>query len=304
MRWPAGFNAAVDPALLGFQPELVTWLEAQPGQWRLTSFAPKTEKPFNANSGWLFDLPDVRGYDSIILKEYTAYMETIEPQEELLFNRMQPMKSVEALNSPLLDLLGVRYIITHETLDLPKLALAWEGEGVRVYENLAVAPRAFTLPERAALWFPAPLAALTQYDPRTRGDPRSTRRAGQRHHQRRAADAGAAAGGGDQQLSRQRGRSQRHAGPGRLAGADRHLLSGLEGVCAPCRCAAATRSRKRLLSKRTGHSGRLGYRPVRGRSVFATARPASSSVAWPASWAASSSPLAPLSGPGAAFIVR
>ena len=109
----------------------------------------------------------MRGYDSIILKDYTEYMAVIEPQGELLFNRIQPLKDVAALDSPLVDLLGVRYIITEETLELPKLALAWEGEGVRVYENLAVAPRAFTLPQRATFWSPAPLAALTEYDPRS-----------------------------------------------------------------------------------------------------------------------------------------
>ncbi len=167
--WAAnrGFHAANDPALLAYKPELVQWLQAQPGLWRLTSFAPHGDKPFNANSGWLFDLPDVRGYDSIIPKQYTDYMAAIEPQGELPFNRVQPIVNWESLNSPLLGVLGVKYVITAETIDLPNYQLAWEGEGLRVYENLGVAPRAYTLPRTQMAVVPDPLAALTtQYDPR------------------------------------------------------------------------------------------------------------------------------------------
>ncbi|MCL4262565.1 MAG: flippase [Anaerolineae bacterium] len=167
--WAAnrGFHAANDPALLVHKPELVEWLEAQPGLWRLTSFAPHGDKPFNANSGWLFDLPDVRGYDSIIPKQYTNYMSAIEPQNELPFNRVQPIVNWQSLNSPLLDVLGVKYVITAETIELPKYHLAWQGEGLNVYENLGVAPRAYTLPQKQTAVVPDPLAALTtQYDPR------------------------------------------------------------------------------------------------------------------------------------------
>ncbi|MBE7532487.1 MAG: oligosaccharide flippase family protein [Chloroflexi bacterium] len=167
--WAAnrGFHAANNPALLAHKPELVQWLQAQPGLWRLTSFAPHGDKPFNANSGWLFDLADVRGYDSIIPKQYTDYMGAIEPQNELPFNRVQPIVNWESLNSPLLDVLGVKYVITAETIELPQYQLVWQGEGLRVYENLGVAPRAYTLPLAQTAVTPDPLAALTtQYDPR------------------------------------------------------------------------------------------------------------------------------------------
>ncbi len=167
--WAAnqGFHAANDPALLAHKPELVQWLQEQPGLWRLTSFAPHGDKPFNANSGWLFDLADVRGYDSIIPRQYTNYMGAIEPQNELPFNRVQPIVNWESLNSPLLDVLGVKYVITAETIDLPKYQLAWQGEGLRIYENLGVTPHAYTLPLTQTAVVPDPLAALTsEYDPR------------------------------------------------------------------------------------------------------------------------------------------
>ena len=160
------FNPAADPTFLEIQPELIQFLQDQPGLWRLTTFNPHGDAPLHANTPWLFDLQDVRGYDSIIPKQYVDYMAAIEPQGELLYNRIQPIKNWESLNSPLLDLLNVKYIITAEQIDLPKLAQVWTGEGVRVYENLAAAPRAFTLPISASLVAADPLEAMTQHDPR------------------------------------------------------------------------------------------------------------------------------------------
>ena len=161
------FNAAVDQDLLLFKPQMVSWLENQPGQWRLTSFTPHGDKPFNANSGWLYDFEDIRGYDSIISKQFTDYMTAVEPQNELLNNRIQPIANWESLNSPLLDVLGVRYIISSEAIDLPKLEQVWQGEGVRIYENLAAAPRAYTLPQTAMAVVDDALAAMNDLDPRS-----------------------------------------------------------------------------------------------------------------------------------------
>jgi O-antigen/teichoic acid export membrane protein len=161
-----GFHAANDPALLAYKPEMVSWLEEQEGLWRLTSYTPQGDKPFNANSAWLFNFQDVRGYDSMIPKQYTDYMGVVEPQHELPFNRVQPVKSTEALDSPLLDVLNVRFVITSSTIESPKYRLAWEGEGVRIYENLGAAPRAYTLPLGSTAVSDDSLTALTKYDPR------------------------------------------------------------------------------------------------------------------------------------------
>lgn len=161
-----GFHTAADPALLEYEPELVQWLQQQPGTWRLTSFTPHGDKPLNANGGWLYGLQDVRGYDSIIPRQYVDYMRTIEPQNELLFNRIQPIVNWESLNSPLLDLLGAKYVISSATIDLPKFELVWQGEGLNVYENAAVVSRAYTIPQTATAIVDDPLDAMTERDPR------------------------------------------------------------------------------------------------------------------------------------------
>ena len=166
--WAAslGFNSAIDPALLDYTPEAVHWLQEQPGEWRITTFDTTGAGTLNANTPWPQGLADVRGYDSIIPRQFTEYMAAIEPQNGLPFNRIQPIGSLAALESPLLDALAVKYVISTEPIPLPKFRAVWEGEGVTIYENLAAAPRAFTLPQSAEVHAPDALAALAQYDPR------------------------------------------------------------------------------------------------------------------------------------------
>ncbi len=161
-----GFNAAADPALLEYEPSLMQWLDQQPGLWRLTTFTPHGDKPLNANTPWLYDYQDIRGYDSIILKQYTDYMAVIEPQNELQFNRVQPIVNWESLNSPLLDLLGVKYIVTSEEIELPKLEEVWHEGSLRVYENLAIVPRAYTISFNSTIYTDDALAEMNQIDPR------------------------------------------------------------------------------------------------------------------------------------------
>ena len=162
----AGFHTAAPADLLAFTPPAVTWLQEQPGDWRLTTYDPAGSAPLNANTPWLYDLMDVRGYDSIIPRQYTDYMAAIEPQNGLAFNRIQPIGSATALESPLLDALAVRYVVSSGPIDSPKYRLAWEADGVLIYENLGAAPRAYVLPQTATVAAEEPLAALAEFDPR------------------------------------------------------------------------------------------------------------------------------------------
>ena len=153
-----GFNPAVDPALLSFTPPAVEWLQGryeQDGPFRITTLDAPGEALLNANIPWMFGLEDVRGYDSIIPRQYTDYMALISPQFQLEFNRVAPLTTdhLEALDSPLLDLLNVRYVVTRTPVENPSWVLAYEDEAVRIYENQRVMPRAYTLPARASLTY-------------------------------------------------------------------------------------------------------------------------------------------------------
>lgn len=162
-----GFNPRTDPSLLQFKPPVVEFLQRDESLWRFTTFIAPGEKPFNANSGMIFGFQDIRGYDSIIPKQYVEYMGWIEPQDELLYNRIAPLSEPNSLDSPLLHLLNVKYVITTQEIDRPGYRLAYGGE-VRVYENENAMPRAFALPATAAVVVPRGQVgdALKQYDPR------------------------------------------------------------------------------------------------------------------------------------------
>ncbi|MGC9394475.1 MAG: oligosaccharide flippase family protein [Anaerolineae bacterium] len=165
----AGFNPAVDPALLEYTPPVVTFLRQDTSLWRFSTFDPHGNKTFNANTGMFYDLQDVRGYDSLFPAQYARYMSWIEPQNELLYNCIAPFTQFSSLDSPLTDLLNVKYIITEEEIPLPKYKLVYQDESVFVYENLGVVPRAFTLPVQATLVAPDVESIgeiIKQYDPR------------------------------------------------------------------------------------------------------------------------------------------
>ena len=163
----AGFHSAVDPALLEYVPPVVGFLQQDTSLWRYVAFTPPgTTKTMNANVGMFYDLQSVDGYDSIFPQQYVAYMALIEPQDQILYNRIAPLRQWSSLDSPLLDLLNVKYVITEVEIPNPaKYRLVYQDEAVRVYENRAVLPRAFTLPATAAVVVDDVANGLRTYDP-------------------------------------------------------------------------------------------------------------------------------------------
>ncbi len=165
----AGFNPAVDSNLLTYTPPVVEFLRQDTGLWRFSTFDPQGRRPFTANVGMLYDFQDVRGYDSLFTAQYARYMGWIEPQGELPYNRIAPFTQFSSLDSSLTDMLNVKYILTTEEIPLPKYQLVYQDAALRVYENLGVAPRAFTLPISAtvrAANVEAVGETMLKYDPR------------------------------------------------------------------------------------------------------------------------------------------
>jgi hypothetical protein len=169
LRFGWGFHPAADPAWLEFTPPAIEFLKeraAGGGPWRLTTLQVEGgHQTLNANIPWLHSLQDVRGYDSIIPRQYVEFMTSLEGQGELLFNRIAPLYGVESLSSPLLDLLNVRYVVTEGRISNPDYELVYEGE-VRVYEDIDTLPRAFALPHGEAVSEADLPARLRTLDPR------------------------------------------------------------------------------------------------------------------------------------------
>ncbi|MGE5138757.1 MAG: oligosaccharide flippase family protein [Rudaea sp.] len=177
----SGFNPATDPRLADFVPPAVQFLQADHSLFRVTTYDvpghtaadPATgeskdippERLFNPNAGMYFGLSDIRGYDSIIPKQYADYMGALAPQDELLYNRIAPFYNYQPLSSPLLNLLNVKYVLSTRAVPNPGYRLVYDRE-IKIYENLNVLPRAFlvgqsrVIPDRQEM-----LKALPSLDP-------------------------------------------------------------------------------------------------------------------------------------------
>lgn len=160
-----GFNPASDPALLDYTPPAIAWLREQPGDWRYISIDEpnlgERGKILNANMTWRYGLDDVRGYESIIPRQYVEFMKLLAPQAQLDFNRVAPLypdyhyeamgraeRLADILRSPLLALLNVRYAVSSTQFALPDSlttlwSLAYEDQAVRIWELRETLPRVY-----------------------------------------------------------------------------------------------------------------------------------------------------------------
>ncbi len=173
-----GFHPVINPALLDYVPPVVDFLKqhAKPNgpeqavdrpPWRYATFAPPgSGEPMKANTGMLYDLQCVAGYDSLFSDQYRDYMALIEEQDLVAFNLIAPFRTWSSLDSPLTDLLNVKYVITEVEIPNPKYEQVYRDEAVRVYENLGAMPRAFTLPTSATVVTEDFGSAVQAYDPR------------------------------------------------------------------------------------------------------------------------------------------
>ncbi len=137
-----GFYPRADAKLATFVPPALEFLQQDKSLYRIATYDEPGQKVLNANSAMPFRLQDIRGYDSIIAKQYVEYMRALAPQDELLYNRIAAFYDYKPLSSPLLNLLGVKYIVTTRPVPNPGYALAYDAE-VKIYENKNVLPRAF-----------------------------------------------------------------------------------------------------------------------------------------------------------------
>jgi len=137
-----GFYPRADAKLADFTPPAIQFLQQDKSLYRIATYDLPGQKVLNANSAMPFHLQDIRGYDSIIAKQYVEYMNLLAPQDELLYNRIAAFYDYKPLSSSLLNLLGVKYIVTTRAVPNPGYTLVYDRE-VKIYENKNVLPRAF-----------------------------------------------------------------------------------------------------------------------------------------------------------------
>jgi O-antigen/teichoic acid export membrane protein len=162
-----GFNPAIDPRLLEHTPPLLGFLLRDDSPWRYATFTPPgTTDTMRANVGMFYGLQCVAGYDSLFTDQYRDYMALIEEQDQVQYNRIASFRAWSSLDSPLTDLLNVKYVVTEVDIPSPKYRLVYRDEAGRVYENLGALPRAFTLPITTTVESDDVESAVRVYDPR------------------------------------------------------------------------------------------------------------------------------------------
>lgn len=134
-----GFNTASPTRLVEFVPPSIAAIRADPGLYRITSF--NLDDTLRPNSNMLFGLPDIRGYDTVILRAYVDYWSLMEPPSGLLYSMINKVTEATTLQSPLLDLLGVKYVLTTQNIALAGWTEVYRGE-INVYRNERALPRA------------------------------------------------------------------------------------------------------------------------------------------------------------------
>lgn len=92
------------------------------------------------NLGMLYGLRDVQGYEAIVSRRVEELADTIEPGLLVAHHLWRELRDPQALQHPVLDLLGVRYVLSSGLLPLPLVA-PFPGERVAVYERPSALPR-------------------------------------------------------------------------------------------------------------------------------------------------------------------
>ncbi len=89
----------------------------------------------------LFGLNDVAGYNALTIRHYRRYFSAMAPPS-VKERRINPLKAVASVKSPLLDRLAARWVISGAQTVPPDLPMVYDGE-MRIFENENAYPRAF-----------------------------------------------------------------------------------------------------------------------------------------------------------------
>jgi len=150
MRYGLKFNPFVSTSLVYPNTTITTFLsnESKNYPWRFmgADYVANEKRIFPPNTAINYKLYGIDDYNPLLLKNYQDYIAVSEwgfkNIPDFSFNRMIIPNNY---NTRLIDLLGVKYVVTINPVNTAKLKYLFsEGES-RVYENKNVFPRAFVV---------------------------------------------------------------------------------------------------------------------------------------------------------------
>ncbi|MCX6044132.1 MAG: YfhO family protein [Chloroflexi bacterium] len=134
------FTSSVKPAEIFPKPAAIDFLQQDQGNFRVGG----TGLILNPNSGMFFELADVRGYEPLAPRRYIELLSQLSG-----FYHFGTHFLLTQADSPLLDLLNVKYMLTDQALTgkwqlvYPNSSKSPTRAGVKVFQNQTVLPRAF-----------------------------------------------------------------------------------------------------------------------------------------------------------------
>ncbi len=142
VRFANKFDPFVSRDYLFPSTAAIEFLQKQPGIFRIASLDSRLLPP---NFATQYRLQSISGYDPLFLNSYAQYVSAMERNKPNIdppygFNRIIEPRNYE---SPLFDLLSVKYVLSLDEIDSPKLKKVFEEGMTKIYENKSVVPRVY-----------------------------------------------------------------------------------------------------------------------------------------------------------------
>lgn len=144
LRYAQKFTPFTLPSYLYPQTKTINFLQTNLQSYRFMTTDRQLLPP---NSSIVYKLQSVDGYDPLYLRRYAEFIAALERSSPNIdppfgFNRIITPKNYK---SPLINLLGVKYVLSITDLQNKYLKKVFVEGQTQVYENIAVLPRTFSV---------------------------------------------------------------------------------------------------------------------------------------------------------------
>jgi hypothetical protein len=143
VRFASKFVPFTNPDFLYPETQTTTYLKENAGLHR---YMTQDRRVLPPNVNLAYDLYTIEGYDPLYLFDYSRLIYATEHKNQEYRDNAKPFNRIvtaDNVESPVLDLLGVKYIVTVNWLSQDEFKLVLVEGDTRLYENTQVFPRAF-----------------------------------------------------------------------------------------------------------------------------------------------------------------
>jgi len=151
------FNPATDPKMAYFETPSIKYVQEHLGDARMLSIGANAMDWMPPNTPTVFHLRDIQGSDSLWWRRTLRLLQAAQPGA--------PRPDWSNLDSPILDLLAVRYLLTTRDVTSPhwRLAATFPDEPTRIYEHVTAFPRCWVLYETVSAEATLSMPGLSQF---------------------------------------------------------------------------------------------------------------------------------------------